>query len=302
MLVIEKELLIADYQKDSLLHVVNIDNLKDTYRIAPYGAGPHDFNTIVHLQYLDEDKLIAIYDRLASAMSYYQIADNKVELDKNTFVKKDRVKTLFGNLIPFGDNYATDGVFDNKMFKITNTTSDTLETFGEYPGDTTGISNPTDFYIQKLYKSIISNPQKDRMASAAERSDWLVFYKIDSKGILKLKEYFSYDCIADVKHLTVNNATATYSEPNERTIASYQDLYATEQHLYALYYGFPELDKDNPDNTCYILQFDWEGNYQKAYHLQEVINRFAVDEQRNCIYATYTAKGEDPVLLKYEIK
>lgn len=45
----------------------------------------------------------------------------------------------------------------------------------------------------------------------------------------------------------------------------------------------------------------WANNYQKAYHLQEVISHIAVDEKRNCIYATYTPKGEDPMLLKYDI-
>lgn len=121
----------------------------------------------------------------------------------------------------------------------------------------------------------------------------------------QLMAYFSYDTFTIVSDDPFNSGSSGRvlgPKHSTKTIASYQDLYATEQHLYALYYGFPELDKDNPNNTCYILQFDWEGNYQKAYHLQEVINRFAVDEQRNCIYATYTAKGEDPVLLKYELK
>ena len=45
----------------------------------------------------------------------------------------------------------------------------------------------------------------------------------------------------------------------------------------------------------------WDSNYQKAYHLKEVISHIAVDEKRNCIYATYTPKGEDPMLLKYDI-
>lgn len=50
-----------------------------------------------------------------------------------------------------------------------------------------------------------------------------------------------------------------------------------------------------------IMLKAWANNYQKAYHLQEVISHIAVDEKRNCIYATYTPKGEDPMLLKYDI-
>lgn len=309
-------LLIAQFRHDSLISVINLDDENNNYMTAPKGIGPHDFYDLQNLIVMPKDSIIAIHDRNYRKYSYYKINNDSVLLSDKTFIKNDFLKEKEMNTfpIPFDGDYVRYSINGRRMFTLNDKDLNILEAFGDYPGDYPGniIINKDHFPDFPLSESdlfklghinrIISNPQQNILVAAGVWNDWLIFYKKNLNKMVLIKEYYTHDTFTIVTEDPLGTGGKTIGPKfTEQTIASYQDLYATEQHLYALYYGFPELDKGNPDNTCYILQFDWDGNYQKAYHLQEVISHFAVDEERDCIYATYTAKGEDPVLLRYDM-
>lgn len=319
LLVINDNLLIAQVRNDSLIQVIDLNDKTLPYMIAGKGAGPDEFYEIYNLLYFPKDSMLAIYDRNYRSYSYYKVNKNNIETQKSSFIRKDFLKQTRINsyATPLGEGYLFYEVNDGKMFSFKNKEQEVLKNFGEYPGKYPGtysekpnwdgsnheFTNDDIFSLTHAHR-LTSSPDMSHAVVAGIKSDWLAFFKEEKGEVSLLKQFFSHDTynIASTDPFNTGHHTIFGAKSTEKTLLTYAFLYPTEKYCYALYYGFPELDKDNPDNTCYILQFDWEGNYQKAYHLQEVINRFAVDEQRNCIYATYTAKGEDPVLLKYEIK
>ena len=318
LLIIGNYLLIAQFRQDSLIQVVDLRMKEEPYMIAPKGAGPHDFYDIKNLVFLSNDSLLGIYDVNFRKYAYYYVKGDKLVLDATTFDRSDYLnpKEFNCNPTPFGDYFVMSMCQDADVLALCDKELNVINYFGRYPGAYPGENdiNPahfadfsfsdSDLFKLSHYQHIITNPQQDRVAVAGMWSDWLAFFKQEADTMKQTASFFSYDSFTIVSDDPFNSGSSGRvlgPKHSTKTIASYQDLYATERHLYALYYGFPELDKDNPENTGYILQFDWDGNYQKAYHLKEVINRFAVDEERNCIYATYTPKGEDPVLLKYDL-
>ena len=319
MLIIGDKLLIAQFRQDSLIQVVDLGMKEEPYMIAPKGAGPHDFYDIQNMLYLSEDSLLAIYDMNYRKYTYYNIKDSHIYLNDMNFAESDYLRTKEGNChpVPFGDYYILSMADEGKVLTLNDKELKVVEYFGDYPGSypgemdfdpkkTTSFTfSDSELFKLSHYQQIISNPQQDRVVVAGLWSDWLAFFKKGGKAMEQTAAYYSYDTFTKVSDDPFNTGSkggALGPKHSKKTIASYQDLYATEDYFYALYYGFPELDKDNPAHTCYILQFSWDGDFLKAYHLQEVISHFAVDEEQNCIYATYTAKGEDPVLLKYDLK
>jgi hypothetical protein len=287
--------------------------------IAPVGTGPHDFYDIQNLLFLSKDSLLAIYDMNYRKYSYYKVDKKQILIGKSNYQGSDylKIRETNNNPVPFNDYYIMSMAKERKVLALVDRNMNVTEYFGEYPGEYPGeidISfsldqefpfSESDLFKLSHYQLITTNPKQDRIVVSGKWSDWLAFFKKEGNEMKQITSYFSYDTFTKVSDDPFNSGIrgrVIGPKHSTKTIASYQDLYATERYLYALYYGFPELDKDNPNNSCYILQFDWDGNYQKAYHLQEVISHFAVDEQRNCIYATYTPKGEDPMLLKYKLK
>ena len=224
--------------------------------------------------------------------SYYEIKGNEITLDEKSFIRRDKVQGVL--ISPFGEGYVVNAINGNKMLAYLNAKGDTISSFCEYPGDTLGINDHRFFPIRKFY-SFTTSPNKNSIAVYGGYSDWLAFYTLTSDGIKKEKEYFSFET-----EFTIDTkAVPMLIGPNEKTTTTYKDLYATDSHLYALFDGC--LTKETTPHPTYILQFSWDGRFQKCYRLGENVNHFAVDEERSCIYATYTAIGEDPVLMKYNI-
>ena len=290
MIILMNHLLINDYQNDSILYSISLDNTGDIKRLAPVGQGPFDFNRIRNMH--SNGKELTIMDL---SNSYFEIKDNEIALDEKSFIRRDKVQGVL--ISPFGDGYVINAINGNRMLAYLNTEGDTISFFCEYPGDTLGIYDNRFFPIRKFY-NFITSPNKKNLVVYGGYSDWLAFYTLTSDGIKKEKEYFSFETefVIDMK------AVPMQIGPNEKTTTTYKDLYATDSHLYALYDGYLTKETENIPHPTYIIQFSWRGDFQKAYRIKENVTHIAVDEQRSCIYATYTPKGEDPVLLKYEIK
>lgn len=289
MIILMNHLLINDYQNDSILYSISLDNTGDIKRLAPVGQGPFDFNRIRNMH--SNGKELTIMDL---SNSYFEIKDNEIALDEKSFIRRDKVQGVL--ISPFGDGYVINAINGNRMLAYLNTEGDTISFFCEYPGDTLGIYDNRFFPIRKFY-NFITSPNKKNLVVYGGYSDWLAFYTLTSDGIKKEKEYFSFETefVIDMK------AVPMQIGPNEKTTTTYKDLYATDSHLYALYDGYLTKETENIPHPTYIIQFSWRGDFQKAYRIKENVTHIAVDEQRNCIYATYTAKGEDPILLRYDM-
>lgn len=295
LLLVRNWLIINDLQQDSLIFVLDMEKEGAIKRLAPVGQGPFDFLGINDMHF--DGKELGIHDYRKRSYSYYSIKSDNINLDEESLTHKDSFRGMGS---PFADGYIRSGTQDRNLMMQISSKGDTINYFAPYPGDTLGISQP--YFIMRKGYTYITSPDKNRVVVAGNTSDWLCFFKNEKGEPKSTKEYFSFETERIFEAQYDGDRLRSFSINNSpSTLLTYRDMYATENQFYALYYGFAAESLDNPDNTCYILQFDWEGNYQKAYHLQEVISHFAVDEERGCIYATYTPKGEDPELLKYKL-
>jgi len=297
-------LLINDRQTDSLLHAINLNNLDNYKRLAPVGQGPYDFVSIMDMHYDGQE--LGIYDSMGKTYSYFKVDKGDIKLDETTFTHRDKFEkssniTISGSYSPFGDNYVTVGLEGTNALIVKDKTGEVVSSFAPYPGDTLGISDPLTFMLKRVW-FCTTNPKKDIAVAAGSTSDWLAFYKLGAQGPEKIKEYYTFETEreADVRY-NDKHQLISLSLDNGDAIDTFSDLKPTENHLYVQYRGF-RLDDDNPDNPCYVLQFDWEGNLLKAYKFHELIGAFDVDEKRGYLYAHYTPDGEDPQLWRYKLK
>ena len=292
--VINGNLFIYDHQKDSLFYRIKLNNLHDIKRLGPVGQGPHDFIRIMPM-YFDGHEL-GVYDFGKTAYQVYQMSGDDIVLDESTFLRSVGIKTISACAEPLGDYYAINHPSDGKPITLISAQNDTIGSFGEYPGDTLGITQPSTFVMRKFY-TCKANPQRNRLAVAGATSDWLAFYAMGSNGEMeKTKEYYSFET---EMFFDDYGGTAFDFHRLDNTVDTFHSLYATDQHLFASCEGTAQTGTQTP---YYIFQFDWEGSLQHTYLIPEPHTCFAVDESSGYIYTTATVDGQDPCLMRYKMK
>lgn len=302
LLIVEDKLLINDRQVDSLMHMVDLKDNERFWRIAPVGQGPNDFLYLGNMQY--DGKELMINDIQKGKFLYYNIEHGDILLDEAHLTHQDEFR-LSGNVLAFGSGYVNGMPHGDKRLTLLDKEGKTTGEFGVYPGDTVGLHKDQDlsFTLRKPISLVVS-PQRDKLAVTGITSDWLAFYHLNASGEPELvKQYYTFETENEFIAEYNGDQLAMFSvDKNDRTMETFGAIYSTNSYFYTIYKGKLMKEEPKPDDTCYLLQLTWDGKLQYAYLLHEMIDAFAVDEQRNCIYATYTAKDEDPVLLKYELK
>lgn len=302
LLIVEDKLLINDRQADSLMHVVDLKDTDRFWRIAPSGQGPNDFLYLGNLQYDGNELMVSDFQR--GKFLYYRIEGGDIALDEAHLTHHDDFRTS-GNVKAFGKGYVNSIPYEDKAMTLLDTEGKAVGGFAEYPGDTIGYhkDNNISFTLRKGWNAEIS-PRRDKLVISGTTSDWLAFYRLNAAGEPeKVKEYFSFETERDfIAEYNGDQLTMFGVDSNDKTMITFDASYATDDHYYVTYKGKLAKEEAKPSDTCYLLQFSWDGKLQKAYLLHEMIGTFAVDEEHHTLYAIYTPQGEDPMLWRYSLK
>lgn len=246
---------------------------------------------------------MTLVDKMDRSISLYRLENRDLKLNNSHFLAKHRFnesKYTFFDIVPFGKNFIANGCFDGKQFALFDSNTNIKSLFGVYPGDNNGVQNPLGFFL-KNQTIIQTNPSQTHFVAAGVYHDQLVFYKTNGNELIKVKEYFSIDSNLLTKTSKSGKENFNHSELKPETIRAYMTLYATDKHLYALYWGIKNKDIEKKNQICYLLKFDWDGNLKKGFKMDRKIRYFAVDEKNETIYAITPSYEEEPILLQYKM-
>lgn len=283
--IVENNLMILDEYEGKQLTLVDLNKPSNVQRLGTKGQGPNDFLRISNLSYNPQNGTLHVFDEYARRQSSYSVKDRKVVFNDANLRKKTLLGNTIYNVIPFGDLFVTNGNFDGKQFALLNEKAEVVEKFGIFPGNKDAINTGVAFYLLNQNRLVV-NPQETHFAAAGFMNDHLVFYVKKGDSVEKLKEYFNYDTEATPSVRDQGKGKLYGYSENENTMRAYIDVYATETHLYALYLGLSNADLQKGGNSpCYILKFDWNGNFISGYKSDVLLLSFAVDETNGKIYA-----------------
>lgn len=294
--IVEGNLVILDAYEGKQLTLVDLNKPSDVQRLGNKGQGPHDFLRISNLSYNPQNGILHVFDEYARRQSSYSVKERKIVFNDSSLRTKTLLANTIYNVIPFGESFIANGNFDGKQFALLNEKSEIVETFGIFPGNKDAINTGVAFYLLNQNRLVV-NPQETHFAAAGFMNDHLVFYKKEGDSVKKLKEYFNYDTKATPSVRKQGGGNLYSFSENESTMRAYTDVYATENHLYVLYLGLSNEDLEKGNHPCYILKFDWNGNFLGGYKSKTLLLSFAVDEANGKIYAATRPSGDSESML-----
>ncbi|MCM1355047.1 MAG: TolB-like 6-bladed beta-propeller domain-containing protein [Staphylococcus sp.] len=253
------------------------------------GQGPLEFLNMRNIYYNPLSEELFIYDSATRNAHVFNVAGGKVRLDSTNLISRKDLRHLMGyEMLPMGGDYITNGVFGHHLLGLVDPNGDIKISFGEFPGDTTNISNPRSFNMINQ-SGIIVNPQNSRLLVAGRFNDWLAFYDIGIENPSLLKEYFSHE----TKARTIQSDDVTTLELDDNCVETYTWLSATEDNVYILYDG-RTIAESNEDvvKPMTILKFDWDGNLKGGYRIEDMVFSFSVTNDNRILYGLINDDGE----------
>lgn len=298
--VLDSLLFVADKYDGKHLTILNL-NTGQEKRAIDFGDGPEDLMQVRDISYNKQTGALTLWDSRLKKVSAYSVeGDTIYRRDAERISREDYNIARVYDVIPFSGGYISNGCFVNgEQFVWLNKGKEPVF-FGEYPGDKTGIEIGGTFFL-KTQTIMAANPNQEYFAAAGVFDDQLVFYRQVGEGFQKTKEYFSIDSQVETRYNKQGNRESFSSSITPETIHAYQALYPTESYLYAAYWGISEKELDEQsERATYIMKFDWNGTFCEGYMIPRLISRFAVDENRECLYTTIL-NGEDYNLVQYKM-
>lgn len=294
--IIENNLLILDMYEGKHITLIDLKNSSEAKRIANKGQGPNEFLRIGNLSYDSTAGVLHVFDEYARNLSSYNVEERKIVFNDENLKQKVHLSNTTYDVIPFGNNFVANGNFNGKQFVLLDEHGGIKDEFGVYPGKKDAINMGMAYYLMNQNR-LIANPQGTHFAAAGFMNDQLVFYKKEGNTVKKIKEYFNYDSEVTPSIQKQGNGQLYGFSENDNTMRAYIDVYATDNYMYALYIGLSKSDLGKGDHPCYILKFDWNGNFIEGFKSNMLILSFAVDESNRKIYAVTRPWGDNESIL-----
>lgn len=279
---------------------LSIINKEESKRVAPKGQGPNEFLNIYNITYNSAENSICVYDDAASSCIFYR-ADSLKALTDINYIGQVKFRDIRTNtVIPYRDHFITNGCFKGKCFAVIDSVS-IKNAFGDYPGEKSDIEDEESNFL-KNQTIITTSPKQNYFVAGGVYNDWLVFYETNGLSFKKTNEYHSYDSKLDCH--TEKDVEYTYYTTTEtpQTIRAYRDFCASENYLYALYWGLSKEMLDEGERCCYILKFDWKGNILDGFKSDILLKTFCVNNAGNRIYAITYPQNEESKYVEFVIQ
>lgn len=279
---------------------LSIMNKDETKRVAPKGQGPNEFLNIYSVTYNSADNSICVYDDVASSCLFYR-ADSLKDLTGSNFIRQVKFRDIRTNtVVPYHNYFITNGSFKGHNFAIIDSVS-VKNTFGDYPGEKSDIEDEEPFFL-KNQTIITTDPKQKYFVAGGVYNDWLVFYEGNGLSLQKTNEYHSFDSKLDCHAEKDGEYTYYSTTETPQTIRAYRDFCATENNLYALYWGLSKEMLDKGESSCYILKFDWKGNLLGGFKSDILLKTFCVNNTEDKIYAITFPQNEESKLVEFVIQ
>ena len=283
----------------NLMMSLHTDSLRQPSYHFSQGLGPDEYMNTRIVDYSASDSTLYIFDAVSSIGRLFRINPDSVFFSETNMLAKYNMPSLLNDNHRLSAGFVTDMVTGGKMFTLIDSTGNVLTSFGEYPGDKSGIeASPLVFGMAHQVVMATNNPG-DRFAAVGRNSDWMVFYSLSDGTPRLIKEFYSSESPYDVEDWNSDDTETLSVNKNEDSRTYFVDLIPTPDHVYAVYAGSSERERrDGQAHPVTILKLDWDGNLIKGYIMPEVSGAKVVSQDEKYLYAVVPDDTSDNMIIK----
>jgi hypothetical protein len=275
------QLIISDFQMDTMITVFDLRDNKVTAQVAPKGLGPNESQPPLTIFMLN-DTLFA-YEMTQFKLSYYTFEDG-IEINEKKNLLFRTPTQVFKLTAIDKDHYLAFGTFDKGRYAILNEKGEVVSEFGEYPNFLAGEKDrPND--AKAMFHGVLFASNK-KVKKVAASSPYVLDIIDLSNEIHVSKRVFlaPYD-------YTFSSGNVLWAKKTKDTPPGAIGVTVTENFIYVLV--------AKTTKTKEIWVFDWEGNAVKKVTIHGNIRMItAVDD--SLLYAIALIE-EDYAIVRIEM-
>ncbi len=259
---IDSFLIINNNRKDSVIMVINLNNLNCVKSWGIKGNGPNEIGVFTHLLKIDSNKFQFI-DFNKKKINTYRINDFQNENEEKINFNKGSIKDVVQNIfLKDGREYYYDSHVNNELFLnkwINGSSPIVLRKIEKYNKMNKSIAYAGVLTIGEKSQKMIYAYRYMRRIDIMNLDGTLI------KSIIRKPE------VALPK--MVNNKFDT-----ENSKLCYWDIHATNNSFFVYYIGHSgrEVYKNDFQVECFIEEYDWNGNPLNLYSLNRYISKFEI--------------------------
>ncbi len=262
-------MVINNSREDSVFMVFDLNTFECIKSWGLRGEGPAEYGTFTHLLNIPQKNIMQMTDFSRNRIETYNIPEFKLKEKQNIELQAPTEKRQIPQNIvtPDGNIYFYDNLFANQLsinkWEIGESQPVTINRF-EYFKD---VNETPLFYTG----SLAINSDEDKLVYAYRYKRR--FDIMDLEGNL----------IKAVRVTPPRKASRKHVDEVHLSTIHYNGVRASNDSFFLLYIGhLPEYIEENDFLvTCYIEQYDWDGNPVKRYELNRYINDFDIVFEKN---------------------
>lgn len=290
------KLVVSEMAGDTLLSVINANEMTFDYKFGKEGMGPGEFYKIWNLYPSSKPDHFWIYCPETKLSTLYNLT--KAEIDKTYKQTSDDVLA-----VQFSPSYR------NSFIGLK---ADGSNQFAEFSANGKEIAEFNNWkgYIEKsedIPKNVIasvhqgklfSNPKQDKFALACIKRDMIEVLDLRDSSILSIRGPENI-----IPEFTVDYS-AGYPmalTDREKDVYFYYEAFLSENYIYGLYSGesFINVNQNHSDIAKIIYKFSYDGNLVSSYKLDASVQSIHVDEKESKIYGITT--DENPGIAVFNL-
>lgn len=294
MILTDSHLIIQDRKSiNYLFHAINRSNGSLDFEFAKRGNGPSEFMDATFNSYWDPaQKTVTFFDPAQKTLYSFKEHSNDSR-SKARFVFFDKKEVAFDSeyirdmsvcncgYILMGEH----SFFDQNRFIVLDEKLQTIGKSGNYPNVRDLLSDPDKDSRTMLFNTAFFkiSPDKTKAVFATYKGALLQFFDLTH----------CEDSIVDIKSIQPERPIKKeqISPDHEGWVYGFEDVYVTDDFIYAIYNG--ETAEDNPMLGKTIIILNWKGELCKSYRSDLNLRSLAVDEDKKMIYVVACKDGGD---------
>ena len=294
MEIIDSLLVVEDFlMQDNAINVYNVHSGEVVYRLGFTGRGPGEI-VDPSFNISTSENIIQLFEPNLKKLIEYYLINNDTPRISEYYIPYSKINGFVMEVVKVNDHFICMGKnqdFDFNRFIVLDTLYNIEYGTGKYPElvEKLSISEIQDILYYVCH--IALKPDKKRVAFGSYIGAVLEIFDISGieENIKNINTIKIYPPI-----FKFTNRLIWYDE----TIIGFEDLFATDNFIYALLNGSIGSEYQYPKSICV---FDWNGNPIKRYITDVPLRSFAVDEPSKVIFAVTHPDNDNPEFVYFNI-
>ena len=280
-------LIVMDDVDSHFLHLYNTVDGSLIQNFARKGQGPGELLSAERFHLSVDKKKLSVYDIMSNKIVTYKIdsillgkmvcEEFRVEYGK---LLDNKMLTIVYDMIPYNDSlYIVKANNDNMRYGLFSSKNDDISIlYTSYIMD--GFDYNSKDEVWSVFSSNTSTfikPDRTRLVNATKIGAILEIFDINAEELNMSSRHnmFLYEPIYGI----AEGAKPVFVVSNENTLLGFENIYVTDNYIYALLY-----DSDVKMYPNSISIFDWDCKPIKKIYLDKSVRKLCVDEVNRKIY------------------